>query len=505
MYRLLIVDDEAGHRAGLVGLLRILKPEYLVFEAENGAVALKMMDVMDFDLVLTDIRMPQIDGLMFLERAKAKRPNTRIAILSAYGLFEYARKSIALGADDYLLKPVDAEELRECLNRMENQLISPDAGHAESQMYLFVTGALPETDQASMRALFSPYMSGAVLYIQPEDSWQDDECRNALQHDLRQRLKRFGRPAVFRTAMERDAMIGVVACDSNALPLISETLECEADRLLEACGQRIVAGVCMHPDTFLDHLEDTYANARFACTRHFFHPERSIFAAGPEHAPDPFTPMRMEVSIKELDANLCGGDVDRAYAPLKEQLMKMSTPGAYPSKLKEVIMYTFIFLLGNLTFPLSQQDKDEILCHIDKTVLECQTMRDMLSEVRRALEEIICAIESSRKNQHEEVFGEVLRYMETNFDRDLSLAGVADRFHYHPSYFSTLFKQSVGTTFSDYLYGLRMREAARLLKESKLYAATIGQKVGYPGAAYFTKAFKKQYGMSPDQYRKRGR
>lgn len=94
MYRLLIVDDEAGHRTGLLGLLCLLKPDYLVFEAENAQRALQMMDVMALDLVITDIRMPGMDGLAFLSLARRKQPHARFTILSAYGTFEYAKKAL---------------------------------------------------------------------------------------------------------------------------------------------------------------------------------------------------------------------------------------------------------------------------------------------------------------------------------------------------------------------------------------------------------------------------
>ncbi len=510
MYRLLIVDDEAGHRAGLIGLLRILKPEYLVFEAENGAVALTMMDVMDFDLVLTDIRMPKVDGLSFLEHAKAKHAHTRIAILSAYGLFDYAKRSIALGADDYLLKPVDAQELRQCLDHMENKLenvrgLDQNGTLIENQMLLFVTGELSMKDHAATRALFGEHESGAAFYIQPLSAWPNPELREAIQYGIRQSLKQMGNVIVFRSPMEHDALIGVLACPKEMLPSLPDTLKHRADELCGAYAKNVTIGVCPYADDFFDHLEDAYTRARGALMQRFFEPEQTIFVTGPEQTIDPFSTMRLDMSIKGLDVSLCSGNVEQACERMQERLERLCIPGAYPSKIKELIMYTFIFLLGNLTYPLSQAEKEGILSTIDKTVLESQSMQDVLREVRHALILIANAIEANRKNQHEEVFAQVLQFLGKNFGQDLSLAEVAERFHYHPSYFSTLFKQRVGSTFSDHLTELRMQAAARLLKESTLYAAKIGQRVGYSSAAYFTKAFKKQFGMSPDQYRKRVR
>lgn len=171
MYRILIVDDEAGHRQGMTALLRMLKPEYLVFEAESGERALQMMGAMSFDMILTDVRMSGMDRLTFLQRARERQPNARCVILSAYGTFEYARRGISAGADEYLLKPVDAEELRACLDRLEGELqaaraaqreqakmhsslVSMQSGYVEQQMYRFVMGELPESEAAVVRQIF---------------------------------------------------------------------------------------------------------------------------------------------------------------------------------------------------------------------------------------------------------------------------------------------------------------------------------------------------------------
>ncbi len=509
MYRLLIVDDEAGHRAGLIGLLRSIKPEYLVFEAENGAVALSMMDAMDFDLVLTDIRMPRVDGLDFLERAKAMHARVRIAILSAYDVFDYAKRSVALGADDYLLKPVDPDELNRCLDRMENRLVpqraKEDGHNVETKLHLFVTGALQEAERREMRALFQEGDAGAVCCALPVDGWRGDEAREALKHALRGRLKQLGSAVVFRSPVERDVLTGIVSFSLDRARDMAAALDEVLAELWQRHGQKVVVGYTVVAGGLFAHLEDAHNRARAVCMRHFFEPDRHVFEADGSVSFDPYQTMRLDVSIKAMDQGLCAGAVEQTLQLLTAEIERLCVPGAYPSKIKEVIMYTFLFLLSNLSYPLPREAKDEILLSIDKSVLESRSLGDMMAGVRAALARIASAIEQSRGNQHDEVFQEVLRYLDARFSEDLSLAFVAERFHYHPSYFSTLFKQNVGSTFSDYLFDLRMREAARLLIKTQLFASKVGEKVGYPSAAYFTKAFKKRFGMSPDQYRKRGR
>ena len=510
MYRLLIVDDEVGHRVGLTGLLRILKPEYLVFEAENGFVALSMMGVMDFDLVLTDIRMPQMDGIEFLERAKAEHPKTRVAILSAFGLFDYAKRSIALGADDYLLKPVDAEELRQCLDRMENHLQDGQSSklqedYVENKMYRFVTGALPAAEHNALCALFGEHDAGVVIYISQEGSWPGEEERNIFRMRLHQHLKRFGSAVIFASPAESEAMICVVACDAHTISALIQDCNSISTGELRAAGTSPVIGIGPCQGNLFSSLEDAYQRARTACMQRFFEPEKPVFVMEADQTPDPFASHRPDVSIKALDACLDAGDTAQAEQLLQEQIDRLRAFSAYPSKLKEAVMYIFIFLLGNLSNPLPQREADEFLSSINNTVLESRNLEEMWEQVRAALSGIAEAIAQRKKSQREDGFLQVLEFLSKNFEQNLSLASVAERFHYHPSYFSTLFKQNVGVTFSDHLFELRMCTAAQLLTSTKLFASKVGQRVGYPNATYFTRAFKKRFGMSPDQYRKHGR
>ncbi|MDR1598974.1 MAG: response regulator [Oscillospiraceae bacterium] len=502
MYRLLIVDDEEGHRSGLIGLLRALKPDYLVFEAEHGAAALQMMDVMDFDLVLTDIRMPRVDGLAFLERAKERSPNTRVAILSAYGLFDYAKQSVSLGADDYLLKPVDPQELRRCLDRMENRVekdrsLARNPEYVGARLYQFVTGELPAKESGGIRALFGECDSGVALHIQPIHPWSGDERREAFQIGMRARMKRFGPAMVFQSPVDPGAMVGVAACPPGMLDQLMGAVADGADG-------GVLIGVCRMTESFFERLDDAYARAKTACVRHFYEPEQTIFSCEDAALPDPFASARFDISIKELDSHISQGDAAKAYALFERGLNRPGEPMMYPSKVKEVVMYTFMFLLGNLTYPLSRQVKDELLVAINRTALECASMGGMLEEVRGAFYRVAEAVEADRLRRPARAFSEITKYLSERLDTELPLADVARRFHYHPTYFSELFKRSVGKGFSEYLFDLRMKEAARLLLRTTMYAAKVGERVGYPNAAYFTKAFKKQFGISPDQYRKRG-
>ncbi|MDR1570706.1 MAG: response regulator [Oscillospiraceae bacterium] len=529
MYRLLIVDDEEGHREGLVALLRTVRPDYLVFEAANGAVALSMMDLMAFDLIITDIRMPQVDGIAFLERAKLKSPDTRVAILSAYGLFDYAKQCLALGADDYLLKPVDTEELRLCLGKMESRLESDRARFNDSagevgigvQLYQFVMGRLSAAEHDAMKALFAPGDSGAVFYIQfrrelcsrtnrdyiihppndPPNGMSSGTPFNAVdrlsyQIEIRRRMRRYSACVVFQSPVDLNVLIGIAVCNQDDYKKLLNDLTIESHDDLMTIGVQYIQG------NYFDRMEMGYSAAMAACTRRFYEPDRYVFDAAGTDSLDPYTQARLDISINDIDEAITAGDSVKAYSFMERSLLA-AVPGMYPSNIKEATMYAFMFLLGNITYPLSQRVKDELLTFVSQTVLECQNMHEMLVQVRCAFERIMQAIQADRSRSSDIAFDDIARYISEHMQRELSLSDISRRFHYHPTYFSSLFKRHVGMTFQEYMYELRMKEAARMLSETTLYAAKVGELVGYPNPTYFAKAFKKRFGVSPDQYRKR--
>lgn len=519
MYRLLIVDDEAGHRKGMVGLLCLLKPDYLVFEAENGKRALQMMEVMAFDLVLTDIRMPGMDGLTFLSQARSRQPQVRFAILSAYGTFEYAKQGISLGADDYLLKPVDVEELRACLDRMEERLheervmereqaemqqslISMQSNYIEQQMYRFVAGELPEKEAEGIRQIFGREASGAVLYFQAEGGWRKEQARSDARFFLREELKACGSVVLFPPVTDGDALAGILACGRDRLGALAEAVLRAVEAVEEKTGERLIAGMCCLADAFFERLSDLYQCARGACLRHFFEPGKRLLCAEADRPFDPYQAVHLDVPLGSIAERIRQGDAQGAYRLFEASLNRLArNESLYPNKVKEVVVYALMFIIGEDDVRLRTEDKDRVIQRIDAEILECRSFPELLGGLRASLE-ALCGVLS--EDARCGVPDEALRYVQAHFCEDVTLAGVARHFHYNPSYFSIQFKQSAGVPFSDYVCELRMQRAAELLKTTNLYAAKIGAQVGYPNAAYFTKAFKRRFGLSPDQYRKRG-
>lgn len=129
---ILIVDDEPRHRRGMMNLILSLRPNHILSAVGDGEAALERIREDWPDLVLTDIRMPNMDGLQFLKQLESEQPKPRVVMVSAYNLFDYAQEALRHGASDYLLKPIDGSKLEAMLQRIEEELALEDRRRREA-------------------------------------------------------------------------------------------------------------------------------------------------------------------------------------------------------------------------------------------------------------------------------------------------------------------------------------------------------------------------------------
>lgn len=122
MMKLIIVDDEPRHRRGLANVIAKIRPDYKINQFKNANEALDFLKENRVDIIITDIKMPILDGLAFIKNYQENKFNTKIIILSGYANFEYAQNAIGLGVFDYILKPIDLDKVKEMINKVENSI-----------------------------------------------------------------------------------------------------------------------------------------------------------------------------------------------------------------------------------------------------------------------------------------------------------------------------------------------------------------------------------------------
>lgn len=162
MIRLIVVDDEAIQRKGLSKLIGKLRPNYEINQFENGKEALDFLKENEIDIIITDIRMPVLDGLSFISGCKYKNVNTKIIILSAYAEFEYAQSAIGLGVFDYILKPIAVEKVIDILNRVEKS-IKDDRNKKIDDVNLMLANKLNEDKRRIISDIYIDYINNNYM------------------------------------------------------------------------------------------------------------------------------------------------------------------------------------------------------------------------------------------------------------------------------------------------------------------------------------------------------
>lgn len=141
--RIAVIEDERPIREGLVHILNKISPEYqVVGSAENGREGLILLEEQDPDLILLDIQMPDMNGLQMLKEARERGSMTKVVILTAYSDFDYAKKAIALGIENYLLKPVNLTELKNTLSKIKEEIFVEQRGKNSLSLETVIKDAL---------------------------------------------------------------------------------------------------------------------------------------------------------------------------------------------------------------------------------------------------------------------------------------------------------------------------------------------------------------------------
>ncbi|MFC4809960.1 response regulator [Paenibacillus sp. GCM10023250] len=528
MYRLLIVDDEPEIRLGLK--LKIdaagLGLE-LAGEASNGLEALELLERTPVDIVLTDMNMPLMDGVSFLEACRERHPDVRLVVITGYEDFRYARAALRHHAFDYLLKPVARDELAAVLANVTAEL---DGAREELEREARARWELSRYFK-EMREHFvvrlvkgEPDRESAVLDRAARfglEPWARREAR-FLSVGLRQRAdapwaaaertpERFRLPfeLLCREKEETSGAAGaaVVAFkDANYPGLIHfATTEDEAwlrgfaaelDELARGIlGFGLAAGVG-RPVTGFGQWKEGYLSALLAWNW------SESGAAEDERRPADGQAALSADEIHVIERFLARGDLASF-----ERAARQSLQAAFAASHSRFVRA--IFQLYLLLEPLAH-DARAPLGSAEQLWLrpEMALSFDTVDRAAGFLAGIAGKIAAARRREAEDgdapLMDAVLRHIGENYMSDLNLTQIAEKFNYNPSYFSELFKSKVGKTFIQYLTEARMAQAVRLLEGTQLGLWDIAELTGFTSASYFSAKFKRMFGLSPSDYRQRG-
>ncbi|MEO3946910.1 response regulator [Gorillibacterium sp. CAU 1737] len=503
MVTIVVVDDEERIRLGLAKLIEKAGEPYRVIGIfESGFELLEQLEELAPDLIITDIKMPKLSGLELIECVKQARPEASIAIVSGFSEFDYARQAIRLGVEEYLLKPVETEELNSLLDRVRMKLMkerSRQITATDDYLRLLAMNApdmLSESVQAEAlealagHPLFSHYYT--VLVIRASVERIQERVRNWAKDQRRE-----CRVLSWKTG-ELVLLLGIHPGDDV------ETIRSLTAGLLSIlpANVHVRAGVS---GLFADShsLHEAYQHAGNA-VHHAWYAEgiRAFETADrlPKRLEDTHALHRL--IDRDFRAALHTVDYERAETALKSWIQEAA-------KLR--LPWSVVQEHSSLLFTLIREERTERNLPIGAEELVEPVLPPSYSEWNEFQRALLHQVQEQfgllKDVQQDNWMIETVRtYIHEHYKEELELGKLAEIVYLTPSYLSKLFRMKTGETITDLIISLRMEEAKRLLvSELALKTYEVGERVGYADPAYFNKVFKKVVGITPKEYRDRVR
>ncbi|MDD4081461.1 MAG: response regulator [Eubacteriales bacterium] len=517
MYKLLIVDDEPLVRRGFRKTLTEQIPEISILEeASDGAQALEAIVRCRPDIVLTDIRMPHLDGLALIQRCREKDIPCDFIIISGYNDFTYAQQAIGLGVTSYLLKPVDNQELvtlmRASIQKLETVrersalATAKETLAAQSILRLLLQGslidALPTGDVEAWQHYF---MSRHIQVYQISHS---DESATGLLGVL---SASYSNRTNLKPAMVEDTpghILLFLGGDEAHLPDARQ----EMSHLFSNLPHQQEEPLVLSYGGVTQSLSDIPALVRKAEERAMLHlrfSEQCCFSQWEDEATSWQLPGQeaQTARTKAVQSILQEAYEDAAHGLIEAAASLYQAP-CHPAQL-------FIYLRGfyRSLFQALQESKASLEASFPESyvrqmrrLLTTGTFAQAMAALGGSIREIKGILGKQYQVEQRRIIAMAKAHMHAHFQRDLTLESVARQIQMSPAYFSHVFKQETGQNFLAHLTELRIEHAKKLLLEQpQLRIFEVAESAGYQDVRYFSRVFKTQTSFTPGVYRERGK
>lgn len=538
MLKVFLVEDEVVMRNGIKNTIPWEKEGFeFVGEASDGELAYPLIKKEKPDILITDIKMPFMDGLELSRLVKQEMPDIKIIILSGYDEFEYAKEAISIGITDYLVKPVASTQLLEAVKkvgklvqeeqqqrefletfereRLENKQLARQklfrglASGMKAVSDILKEGREAGLDLAANRyniILFQIFANGEVEGYSEEQNTAT-QAIEAMTDDM---------PEVLMVELGLDGWAFIVK-ETGEEKKLEHTMEEFLERLLS------IIGTCTGIEYFggvgkavgrLSELNKCFEEANRAFAYRYLKKRNQIIYSGDA----------VEEKAVDEELKLSALNMDKLDRKSIERFLKIGLKGEVTHFIDE-----YFDSLGerNIQSLLFRQYVTMDMYFVAATMLEqlgydsgelverCgdfQKMTEVFSTVERTkdylrnvFETVIELRETVARKKYSSLLKDARNYIEQNYDNEeISLNTVAASVNLSPNHFSTIFSQETGQTFIEFLTCVRMEKAKELLRSTSMKTAEIAYTVGYKDAHYFSYLFKKTQECTPREFRTRG-
>lgn len=514
--RVLIVDDEKLIREGLRNVIDWEQYGYTVVgQAENGKSALEYITSHKVDIVFSDILMPFMDGLEMASRLFEMYQSLYIVFISGHDDFPYVQKAVRLGAFDYILKPIQPDELIQILNRIKEDIKALGDRKEVSQRI---------SSSKDKEKIFQKILEGNSE-IELRDKWKDIKKTDSfylvllqldryyvMLQDITEQQKLVRLDEKTRETIEKVVGNSAEIIDSGPgeyCLVLWNNRQREAkeigEAVVEICKETGFSVSAAMGDyvTELEQIKPAYQAAKKMMSYRFAEGggkliEKKEIDIGKQQKNAIFDSSTLRQAVMETDLEGVNNELERLLISLIERGAKSYL---YTQMIISEIFVGIVRSAESMGANIEEVFPD--LIEEYKNVFSQATAECILEEFRKLILQIMDYLKLKKSGEIKELVKKGKRYIDNHFgNADLSMRLVATELGISPGYFSTEFKNYVGYTFTDYLTLVRVQRSTELLKNTGLRIYEVAERVGYPNSTYFSTLFKREKGVSPAEYRK---
>lgn len=538
--KVFLVEDEMVIRRGIKNSIDWEKEGYIFCgEASDGELAYPMIIKEKPDILITDIRMPFMDGLELCKLVKKELPNIKILILSGYDEFDYAKEAIRLGVTEYLLKPISSGKLLEALNGVSESIrrekedkdlvrkymeeMRENTEHEKQKFFeQMIAGNLSMADALETGKKYEMNLSAGMYnlllfrFTLGEENRKSGELLGEAEYAIEKLTERLEYVFEFQRGVEGWAFLLMADNEEQMSERVKE-LSKDLEEIMKNYSTIAYFGGIGQPVARLRELEESFREAERALAARFTMELNRIISV---------EDIRMAQNVDTLDdiEITSFGEIEKTRTMLEkflnngaedeiDEFVDVYINELPEENLKSVLMRQYIIMDAYIVMMSfcekiegiegEMQAQSEELKNSMKTI---QTLEEIKNYIRMLLKKIIGVrdtISGRRYSDIIEIAKDQIR--KTYMSDEISLNTIAAEVGMSPSYFSSIFSKEMGKTFVEYLTEIRMDRAKDLLMCSSMKTSEIGYEVGYKDPHYFSYIFKKTQNCTPKEFRARGK
>ncbi len=503
--RIVIVEDEVRIREGIAKMIESQTEHVVQGEAVNGEEGLEMILRFKPDLVITDVRMPKMDGLEMVKNLYERKIPLHAVILSGYSEFEYAQKAIRYGVDEYLLKPLDIDDIKMMLRKVEKKIQREQMTNGTPELHLknLITDEDKDIEKnccilkdicgfpsEGVYELFAGYIGSA------EPSYRD-KMEHAVE-ELKEKYREFKIHYIYLENMQKSYLLG---CGTEGEERFAALEKSFYNRLILSFRDKPEKAVWARkrftrPEQIRDAAKELDRLLTYALV---LEPDGWLKASQAEqYCPQPFLdPAPINIQIRNA---ICREDMPKLKKGAEDFLTYMGKGHFEIGEIRKAFIKNYYLI-------------SDTIQEIDHTRYQHLRSKNLLRnienavtwhELKNAYLDVIQAIagaQMKREDISNYVIKRAINYIREHYQEGLTQEEVAAVLDITPEYLSTLFNREMEINFSMFLKQFRISHAKRMLKGTDKKVYEIAYEVGYSDSKYFQRVFKEVVGVSPGEYR----